>query len=656
MRVAFFSPLPPARSGIADYSAALIESLRPRADLAVFSGPESGDPADCDVALYQIGNNGHHGPAYQTALRHPGVVVLHESNLHHLVADLTIKRGDWDAYLAACEYEGGAGARAFAERVRRLETGPDYEGLKMTRRLLESARGVIVHSRFMADEVRSSGYSGPLAVIPHGAWIPETDRNAYRRKLGLDEATPLAGIFGFLKPYKRIPESLRAFRRLVRLVPEAKMILAGEPHPDLPLGPMIQSMDLSASVRALGFVPIEDFQGYLGACDIVLNLRHPTVGESSGTLLRALGLGKAVLASDVGSFHELPDDVCVKVPVGPGEEDSIFEYLNLLVSRPDVAREIGARAREYVARECNWDAVAARYAAFLEAVAAGREWSEESGAPVRQTAPAALPGEREDLAPYVRGWAAGDESLQYVDAHQTRLAKTLEMVPPGGSSDRILEMGAYLQITPALRYKLGYGEVRGSYYGPLGRTDRRVVASSEGEPFACEIDHFDASKDPFPYPDGHFSTVLCCEVIEHLSDDPMHLMSEVNRILRPGGHLLLTTPNVVSLRAIAAVLQGHHPGLFPAYIQPVEPGVEAEARHSREYAPREIRRLLTDAGFEVVRLETGEFRDEPRPEYGWVAHLLDRYRLHTDLRGDGIYALGRKTSPVKDRRPRWLYQ
>ena len=219
---------------------------------------------------------------------------MHESNLHHLIADLTIKRGDWDAYVRECEYNGGAAARAFAERVRHLEVGPDYEGVPMTRRLLERARGVIVHSRFMEAEMRAAGFDGPAAVIPHGAWIPEADRNGYRHKLGLDETTPLVGIFGFLKPYKRIAESLRAFRRLVRLVPHAKMILVGEPHPEFPIEAMIRSMGLSANVRVLGFAPIEDFVGYLGACDIVLNLRFPTVGESSGTLLRSLGLGKAV--------------------------------------------------------------------------------------------------------------------------------------------------------------------------------------------------------------------------------------------------------------------------------------------------------------------------------------------------------------------------
>ncbi len=107
MRVAYFSPLPPARSGIADYSEALIESLRPLMDLEIFSSPEPAyDPARFDIALYHIGNNGFHGFVYETALQHPGVVVLHESNLHHLIADITIKRNNWDAYVARMRVRG----------------------------------------------------------------------------------------------------------------------------------------------------------------------------------------------------------------------------------------------------------------------------------------------------------------------------------------------------------------------------------------------------------------------------------------------------------------------------------------------------------------------------------------------------------------------
>src|SRR5205814_9469581 len=113
--------------------------------------------------------------------------------------------------------------------------------------------GAVVHSGCVAQELCRAGFTGPVARIPHGALIPDADRMGYRFKLGLDETTPLIGTFGFLKPYKRIAESLRAFRRLLRVNPNVKMILVGEPHPDFPLASIIESLGLSAAVRVLGF-------------------------------------------------------------------------------------------------------------------------------------------------------------------------------------------------------------------------------------------------------------------------------------------------------------------------------------------------------------------------------------------------------------------
>ncbi|MBK9170166.1 MAG: methyltransferase domain-containing protein [Bryobacterales bacterium] len=659
--------MPPAKSGIADYSATLLEFLEPLAACEVICGPHQDfDPHACDIALFQVGNNGFHEQAWRAALSaadagRPGIVVLHEANLHHLLADITIRAGDWDGYLREVEYDGGAAALAYARRVRALEVGPDYDGVPMLRRLLEAARGVIVHSSYMADAVRQAGYRGPVARIPHGAWLPQADAHAYRGRLGLDEIVPLIGTFGFLKPYKRIDQSLRAVRRLIRLDPRPKWILVGEEHPELPLRERIASLGLAAHARLLGFVDLEDFTGYMAACDIVLNLRYPTVGESSGSLLRAFGLGKAVLVSDVGAFREYPEDICLRVPVGAGEEDTLFEYLSLLVSRPEVARAMGARARAWVERECAWPVVAHRYIAFVEAVSAGRaagEWEAPAATPVPAPAAAEPPPSpaAESVPPEtVTVWTPEPEAQEYVETHLTRLQKTLAITPPGSSADRVLEMGAYLQITPALRSRLGYGEVRGCYYGTAGVIEHKEVVSSEGETFTCEIDHFDAERDVFPYPDGHFATVLCCELIEHLRDDPMHLMCEAHRILRPGGHLVLTTPNIASLRGIAAILQGYHPGFFHAYIRPRAPGEAVDARHNREYAPREIHQLLENAGFTVTLLETGPFRDEPHPEHAWVRHLLDRYQLPSHLRGEGIYAVGAKTGPVRERYPAWLY-
>ena len=664
IKVAYFSPLPPARSGIADYSAALLEELKKLVDVEVFaSKPIAFNPRNFDVALYHVGNNVYHDFCYETAMDYPGVVVVHEANLHHLIADITIKRGDWDAYLRAVEQEGSPADLAYADRVRRLEVGPDYEGVPMLRQLLSRSKAAIVHSGCVESELRGAGFSGAVARIPHGAWIPDASRSEFRERLGLDETTPLIGIFGFLKPYKRIAESLRAFRRLVRVHPSAKMILVGDPHPELRLDPLIRSLDLALNVRVLGFRPIEEFVGYVAACDIVLNLRYPTVGENSGTLMRALGLGKAVVVSQVGSFSELPETICLKAPVDASEEDHLFEYLNLLVSRPEVRRALGARAREWVETECTWPKVARRYADFLERVAGNG--AEPAAVPERAVldateilgmAPAQTPAGVRVEPEYILSWAPDESAKGYMETHLTRFEKTLAITPPGGPDDRILEMGSYLQITPALETRLGYGEVRGCYYGPSGKVDHRGVQSIDGERFDCTLELFDAEKDRFPYDDGYFSTVLCCELVEHLTEDPMHMMAEINRILRPAGHLVLTTPNIGSLRAIAAILAGYHPGFFPAYIRPRVEGEEPEARHNREYTAREIVHLFYYAGFEMSLLETGPFRNEPKPEHEWVKHLLTRYEMPEDLRGDGIYAVGRKTGPVRERYPTWLYQ
>ena len=658
--------MPPARSGIADYSSALTSELARIVDLEVFDrAPQSFHAAHFDICLYQIGNNADHGFVYEMAMRYPGVVVVHEANLHHLIADLTIRRGDWDAYLQECDFDGGADALKRAEESRTLAVGPDYEGVPMLRRIAASARGVIAHSRYVLTRVQQTGFNGPAAIIPHGAWVdalpvPEPfdrSRQAIRLQLGLDETTTLIGAFGYIKPYKRIAETLRALRRVVRLEPRVRMILGGEPHPDLPILQLIRTLELESHVRLLGYTPEPDFAAYINACDIVVNLRYPTVGETSGSLLRAFSAARPVLVSDVGAFSELRDDICLKVPVEAGEEAIIFEFLNLLVARPEIGRQIGERAQAWVTQECSWSRVAQRYAGFLTAVCTGEPYEVESLKPeVEMPAPVAGQSSAPPVVEesFLQSWAVEPGAREYVDQHSARLAKTLAVTPPGDASQSILEMGSYMQITPALKQKLGYGAVRGCYYGRRGRADRRLAESSGGDSFECIVDHFDAEKDRYPYDSESFDTVLCCELVEHLVNDPMHLMIEVNRILKPGGHLVLTTPNIISYRAVFAILNSYHPGFFTNYIKP-NPSGDADARHNREYTPGEIHQLLTNSGFAIVRLETGPFRDEPHPEYQWVKLLIEKLQLQTYWREEGIYAVGRKAGPIRDRWPAWLY-
>jgi SAM-dependent methyltransferase len=254
----------------------------------------------------------------------------------------------------------------------------------------------------------------------------------------------------------------------------------------------------------------------------------------------------------------------------------------------------------------------------------------------------------------LRRMPAPDASAQaYLAKHIPRLARTLALVPPPQSTGRVLELGCYMQITPMLERVCGYREVRGAYYGPVGRVDRKSIQFEDGE-FNCEVDHFDVERDRFPYPDEHFDLVIAGEIIEHLIYDPMHMLVEARRVLRDGGFLLLTTPNVGSITSVAKTLDGHdNPQIFFLYKVPA-PGEEPDIGHMREYTAYEIGEAVKAAGFEVTRLFTtfiGEFASH-RP----LIEFLDENGYDTENRGEQTWCLARKAAsrPI-DRYPFFIY-
>ena len=140
-----------------------------------------------------------------------------------------------------------------------------------------------------------------------------------RHELGLDETTPLIGAFGHIKPYKRIAESLRAFRRLVKLEPRARMILVGEPHPEFPVDQLIRTLGLREHVRLIGFRADRKIRRLYGRVRHRSESALPHCGRNFRLICSARSASaRAVIVSDVGSFSELPDDICLKVPPGAG--------------------------------------------------------------------------------------------------------------------------------------------------------------------------------------------------------------------------------------------------------------------------------------------------------------------------------------------------
>ena len=244
-------------------------------------------------------------------------------------------------------------------------------------------------------------------------------------------------------------------------------------------------------------------------------------------------------------------------------------------------------------------------------------------------------------------------ALAYLKKHIPRLARTLALVPPPGSTGRVLELGCYMQITPLLERLCGYREVRGAYFGKPGRVDRKTMQFPDGE-FACLVDHFDVERDPFPYPDEHFDLVIAGEIIEHLTYDPMHMLLEARRVLRDGGYLLVTTPNVGSITSVAKTLDGHdNPQIFFLYKRP-GPGVEEEIGHVREYTVYELGEAVKAAGLTSTELFTtfiGEYSTHLP-----LLKFLEENGYDPENRGEQSWCLAKKRSDLPvDRYPFFIY-
>jgi glycosyltransferase involved in cell wall biosynthesis len=368
LKVAYFSPLPPERSGIADYSALLLPALAKRMDVTVVSRGATKAPRGSDVALYHVGNNPDaHGWIVDAFERRRGLVVLHDFVLHHLIAGLTLGRGDNDGYLDAMQRDAGALGRMLAHGVVDHLLPPIWEeraqDFPLAGKVLERADGVICHSHYVARLAREYGYDGPIWVVPMPAW-PSVKVGA---RLVPSGRFPVVACLGHLNVTKRVPQLLDAFESVRRRFPDALLVLAGSAAPGLGL----DAASLGDGVLRLDHQDEQDLWQLLADCDVCVSLRWPTMGETSGMAIRALSLGRPLVVTDAGWFSELPNSCAAKVPIDELEVPTLAAFLVRLAEDDDLRATMGAAAAEYARREHNLDRVADLYVAALEEVAGG---------------------------------------------------------------------------------------------------------------------------------------------------------------------------------------------------------------------------------------------------------------------------------------------
>jgi glycosyltransferase involved in cell wall biosynthesis len=392
MRIAVWSPLPPSPSGIADYVAETLPVLARHFEVeAVVEDPAAvearvrgivplraaADLPEADLHVYHLGNSPAHAFVYRAARARPGVIVLHDWSLHHLVLRETVERGDPRAYLREMRRAYGETGTFVGRQVARALGGDMLPALfPLNERALEGSLGVVALSLQTAARVGRAAPGRPHLHLPHHLSLPldpPPTRAESRRLLGLPADAFVVTAPGLATASKRLDVAIRVLARLRADHPEARLVVAGAADPRLPLASWAEEAGVREVVSVTGRLDLETFERHLAAADVVLALRFPSHGEMSGAVVRALGVGRPVLVSTgSAAAFEFPEGVVVHVDPGPREEAELEAFLRRLRADASLRDTLGGLAAAHVRAHHGLEATVTALAEFLRAVEAGK--------------------------------------------------------------------------------------------------------------------------------------------------------------------------------------------------------------------------------------------------------------------------------------------
>jgi len=385
LKIAYFSPIHPQISGISQYSKELLLELQKYAEVDLFLDkgivPEDLEikqnfrylcytdfdklvkRKNYDGILYHIGNNTLHEYIYKTSLRHPGIIILHDYVIHPFIRRITLDRGNFFQYLIEIFHMDSPKRIAIIKQM--VRTGLysiDVHKYPLNERIIKKNKIVVTHSHYVKNLLKN--YS-KVFVIPQGCNSVEytdEDKLNIKSRIKIDKNEVIISSFGFMNQNKRPELIAKVFEKLRNETERISLLFVGDADNELKnsLGA------ISEKIRFTGYVSESDYKKYLIASDIVINLRHPTMGETSKTLLDAMGFGKPVIVSNVGSYKETPDYCCWKVDVDENEEELLYQYLRELIMNPKLREIMGKNGREFVKKNNNWGKIALQYIRLIE--------------------------------------------------------------------------------------------------------------------------------------------------------------------------------------------------------------------------------------------------------------------------------------------------
>ncbi|MEF3304489.1 glycosyltransferase [Paenibacillus sp. GYB003] len=390
-KIAFFTPLPPLQSGIADYSFDIINGLSNFFDIDVYIDknytPECefahnisvyehtsfySQKYEYDDVIFQMGNSEFHAYMLDYIKTTSGTLVLHDYNLHGLLYHITAATGDMEKYKRFL-YEDYPNdfVDHYINELRMGRSHPKIFELPTNGVVINYAKKIIVHSDYAKKLLLEKNIQRSVRKILHYAEIKEIpDLKEIRKKYKIDENKIILSAFGHIHETKRIMPIVKAFKKLSENHDNVLLYLVGQPSSSTgikdELEQYLKNNDLKNKVVVTGYTELDSFEEYMEATDICMNLRFPYNGETSGSLMRILAKGKCVLISDIGSFKEIPDHCCIKIksPENLTLEEEIslvYQKLKELVVNPEKIKELGENARQYAKNNLDIEKITKQY-------------------------------------------------------------------------------------------------------------------------------------------------------------------------------------------------------------------------------------------------------------------------------------------------------
>ncbi len=409
VRLAFFSPLPPTKSGIADYTVELLGTvgLRHEIDVFVASREEQGAwprgrsafnvrsahdfvwarvRTPYDLVVYQMGNAWCHDYMWPYLFKWPGLVVLHDAHLHHARAWSLLRRRREADYRAELAFNHAGLSPDAAEVGLSGFSGPLYYFWPMLKTVVTSARSVAVHNPRLSADLAAEFRGTPVHAIPMGVADPLTSgeaARAVRRRHGFGEGDVVLTAFGGITPEKRIEPILQALAVARRYQSQVRLLLVGQEMPHFDARAAASALGIDELVTVAGYVEAEELPAYLAASDVVLSLRWPSARETSASWLRAIAAGRATVVTDMAQQADLPtldprswtvvhaeptlaarEPVAVSIDI-MDEAHSLTLALKRLTTDAALRTRLGAAARAHWAAAHTVDRMASAFDAVL---------------------------------------------------------------------------------------------------------------------------------------------------------------------------------------------------------------------------------------------------------------------------------------------------